>query len=85
MTFFHDDHGRLAVFQFPNVPLIGWFVCWVIAMPLPAGPFKAGFSKLSLAFLFTWAYLEIVRGSSYFRQIIGAIVMIGVLVGFFSR
>jgi hypothetical protein len=50
---------------------------------IPAGVINAGFANLSTAFLFTWAYLEITQGASYFRRVLGAVVLAGVLMSFF--
>jgi hypothetical protein len=54
----------------------------VISHLIPAGVMKAGFASLSAAFLFTWAYLEITEGASYFRRALGAVVLASVLMSF---
>ena len=81
--FIRDRHGKVAVWQTPNVPLVGWLSCLVIVHLVPSGSFKSGISSLGTAFLFTWAYMEITGGASYFRRVLGSVVLVSVLVGFF--
>lgn len=81
--FFHDTDGNLAVIQFPNIPLTGWILSLVLSLvPFPH-TIKSGFMVLSTTFLFTWAFLELTPRTSYFRQALGAVIMILVLVGIF--
>lgn len=67
--------GRVYIFQFPNLPIIGWFVSMVIAQVTMAD-IKTGFSSISFAFLSIWCYLEITQGSSRFRRILGGVVAV---------
>jgi hypothetical protein len=73
----------MTLWQVPNLPIIGWFSCLVISHFISAGVMKAGFASLSTAFLFTWAYLEITEGASYFRRALGGVVLVSVLMSFF--
>ena len=75
--------GRIYIFQLPNLPIIGWFVCMITSNFLPAGSIKVGFSHLSLVFLAIWCYLEITTGVSRFRQILGIIIAALVIYNFF--
>jgi hypothetical protein len=81
-NFIRDRNGNITLWQTPNIPIIGWFVCLVSSHFIPAGVMKAGFASLSTAFLFTWAYLEITGGASYFRRVLGAVVLASVLMSF---
>ncbi len=81
--FIRDKNNHVVVGQFPNVPLLGWFVCMIISHVISPGFLKTGLADLSIAFLFTWAYLEIAQGATYFRRLLGIIVMITVLVSYF--
>jgi hypothetical protein len=81
--FFTDKHGRRVIGQKPNLPIIGWFVCKVLAYGLAGQPLHAGLQLLSAAFLFTWAYLELTSGASYFRKALGLIVLAWVVMGYF--
>lgn len=78
-----DDHGRLTLWQWPNIPLYGWAVFKILSMFVDASPLKDGLNGISTAFLFTWAYLEITQGVNYFRRVLGLVVMGFVVVGLF--
>jgi hypothetical protein len=80
--FIRDRNGKITLWQTPNLPIIGWFICLVISHLISAGVIKAGFASLSTAFLFTWAYLEITEGASYFRRVLGTVVLASVLMSF---
>jgi len=77
-----DKNGKVVIFQPPNLPLIGWFVCMIVALLLPIGFMKNGFMNLSGAFLFLWAYQEVTQGASYFRRFAGVVVL-SIVVGVF--
>jgi hypothetical protein len=80
-SFFKDHDGQLVIWQWPNIPLIGWAVFKVLSLITQAGTLKTWSAHLSTAFLFTWAYLEITGGASYFRRVLGTIVMAALLWG----
>lgn len=82
--FFKDDDGNVAIWQFPNVPLMGWLLFKIIGMAADNNALKLGCENLSMAFLFTWAYLEITSGDSRFRKLLGIIVIIWLLTTFNS-
>jgi len=83
-NFFKDKDDNVIIGQFPNLPLIGWFVCMVITLFIPLGFLKTGFYNLSNAFLFLWAYLEITQGVNYFRRLLGVIVMTIIITAYFT-
>ena len=80
---FRDKTGKVVLWQNPNIPLTGWAVCKVLAFFIN-GQLGLGFSLLSSAFIFTWAYLELTKGVNYFRKVIGALVLTSLLIGYFS-
>lgn len=71
--FFRDKNGNIVIAQFPNLPLIGWFICFCISRIIPFGNqhLSESFYILSLCFLFTWSYLELTQGVNYFRKCLG--------------
>jgi hypothetical protein len=81
--FVSNKDGKVAIVQSPNLPIIGWFMSLVVAQFLNTGYLKTGLLSLSSAFIFLWAYLEIVQGASYFRRLLGLIVMTIVITLFF--
>jgi len=80
-----DKQGNIALMQVPNIPLIGWAVFGILAFLVSGGTVHQGFQNLSRALLFVWAYLEIRSGDSLFRRILGVIVMIMLIAGFFRN
>lgn len=80
-TFFKDKDGAVVIWQWPNIPIIGWLVCATATRLIGAGAAQHLFAQLSTAFLFTWAYLEISSGASYFRRLLGGIVMLAIILG----
>lgn len=77
--FFKDRNGRWAIAQFPNVLITGWIVVLLANLFLHSQPVKS----LQDALLFAWAYMELIQGVSYFRKVLGAVVLIGLVVSFF--
>lgn len=79
-----DKNGHQVLMQRPNLPIIGWFVTMVLTHIWTHGKPHSGLQALSLAFLFTWSYLEITAGASKFRRALGVIVGLSVVWSFFS-
>jgi hypothetical protein len=79
-SLFKDKNDRIVIMQFPNIPIIGWFVCLALAKLISSGHLRTSLELISAAFLFTWAYLEIFQGVNYFRRILGVIVVIAAIV-----
>ncbi len=72
---FQDNEGRVVLWQWPNAALWGWIVFKVLSVLLEDGRLKSGCGQLSMAFLFTWAYLEITHRTSYFRAGLGLVIL----------
>lgn len=77
-TFVRDKHGHISVWQMPNPPLIAWFALMLLSALIRSPHLNAGLQLLSTAALFTWAYLELTSGTSYFRRTLGAIVLLDI-------
>lgn len=75
-TFFRNPAtGKLVVAQPPNPPL--WvFLAAALAARVPGVPAAArgGLSFTARASLLVWAALEVTRGESPFRRVLGAVV-----------
>lgn len=84
-NFFKDSDGSIVLWQRPNIPLLGWLVFKLISIFLQAGAAKNAFENLSMLLLFTWAYLEITSGKTYFRRVLGGSVMLGTVIGCFMK
>jgi hypothetical protein len=82
--FTQDNKGRRVLWQRPNLALVGWAIFRVLAHFVESSGIKAGLGSIGSAFLFTWAYLEIVNGASYFRRTLGAIIAIYLCLSYFN-
>lgn len=84
--FRNPKSGDVVVAQMPNVPL--WlFLAATAARALlhPTGAAGTGISIVAALSLAVWAVLEIARGESPFRRVLGAIVLVGSLLGYVLR
>lgn len=75
-TFFKDKNGHVVILQTPNLPLIVWFVGTLLAKVIGG----AVFSALAFCALLFWALIEIGWGSSYFRRVLGLVVLAVIIV-----
>jgi len=75
-----DNDGNIVLGQLPNLPIIGWLTCSIIGLTALPTPLLNGFSWLSTAFLFTWAYLELTSGVNYLRRLLGAVMLFILIV-----
>jgi hypothetical protein len=82
--FFKAKNGRVVIWQTPNIPLWGWIICRVLGLVIKDGSVGTGLSKLGTSFLFAWALLELLKGESYFRRVVGALVLAAISLSFFK-
>lgn len=73
---FKDKQGHWAILSKPNIPLITWFVSWVLSHILPYGTWNFVAALVAFGALFTWAWLELFQGASLFRRALGAAILI---------
>jgi hypothetical protein len=73
MKFFKDKDGHIAIIQWPNIPLIGWFVSMLAALFITSPQWHTFLGYLGFGFIFTWAWLEITTG---FRRTAGVVVLL---------
>lgn len=78
-----DKNNTIVWWQFPNLPLMGWFVFFVLAQVVVPGPFRTGFAQLSGGFVFVWAYLEVTQGVTYLRRALGGVVLLAIMASYF--
>jgi len=81
--FISDKNGRIVIGQSPNILLSGWILCKLIIFLLSSGHLRSSLEQLSTALLFAWAYYEAAKGVSYFRKVLGVIVLSIIIIGFF--
>lgn len=73
--FFTDKNGSIVVFQRPNLPIIAWLLFLGLAKIWQTGRWHSVFSAASTISLIFWALIEIFWGASYFRRVLGVIVL----------
>lgn len=73
--FFEDAHGRIVLWQWPNLPLWIWVAASVGTRVLSGTPRDVA-SLVAFGALFTWAWLELSAGVSPFRRSLGAVVLV---------
>jgi hypothetical protein len=74
--FFTGKNGKVVIWQTPNILLLGWLVFMILAKMLSQGDLKTGAQYLSFGLILIWAFMEILRGDSYFRRGLGLVVLI---------
>ncbi len=84
LNFFKDSNGRWAIVQFPNPLLITWLFFMFILVASSDDSLKGGVQQLASALLLVWAYLEVTTGDSNFRKLLGGIVLLIVMYGYFN-
>src|SRR3954463_10074191 len=78
--------GKIVVFQMPNIPLWLFLATAAIRAVLhPKGATGTAVSIVAGVSLAAWAILEIVRGDSAFRRVLGAAVLVGAALGYLIR
>ena len=73
---FKDKKGKVVLWQTPNIPLVGWALSSVLIHIVPAGRWQLAVGYVSFGFIFTWAWLELSQGASYFRRALGVVVLV---------
>jgi len=74
--FWEDSHGKVVVWQKPNIWLMSWFITMILGWFVPAGFIQKTLGWISLAALVIWALLEIKDGVNYFRRTVGLLVIL---------
>lgn len=77
---FCDRHGKVVIFQMPNLPIIVAGLAWLALLFVRAGAWHATLEVILNAGLITWAGLEVGWGTTRFRRALGFVVLIWILV-----
>jgi hypothetical protein len=84
--FRNPDSGDVVVMQPPNAPLLVWLAATVLRWVLsPDGVVGTTLAVVGTVSLVVWSLLEIARGDSPFRRALGAVVLVGTILGRFFR
>ena len=82
-SFFKNKQGQIVIWQWPNTAIYGWLVFLLLSNIFNKGIAHNGFSLLSKVSIFTWAYLEVTQGASYFRRLLGLIITVLLVFSYF--
>lgn len=74
----------MVTWQPPNLPISAWAIAKLFSYFTDDIILKEGLAQVSVAFLLTWAILELLQGVNYFRQILGSVVLLGILMRLFA-
>lgn len=84
--FRNPDTGKLAIAQFPNVPLAIFLVATLVRLAFhPQGGGRTALSVIGGLGLVWWSVDEIVRGDSPFRRVLGGAILVASGVGLLMR
>jgi hypothetical protein len=73
---FRSRDGHLTLFQFPNPALWVWIVAVVLGWFDLSPAHETAVTGVRHGALVVWAVDEVVRGSSPFRRVLGAVVLV---------
>jgi hypothetical protein len=71
--------GDVVVFQMPNPPLWLFLAATATRLLTPHGTARDLISLVASASLLVWAVLEIARGESLFRRVLGVVVLVSIV------
>jgi hypothetical protein len=82
-SFFRNpETGRVVIAQPPNIPLWIFIAATAVRLLLhPDGTLGTVVSVIGGVAIVVWALLEIVKGESPFRRVLGAVVLVAVVLG----
>ncbi|BAU10615.1 hypothetical protein LEP3755_11010 [Leptolyngbya sp. NIES-3755] len=75
--FFRNQEGDIVIAQKPNLPILLWGATTALQLFNFGGKIQTGLELFSFGVLFTWAWMEIFQGESYFRRSLGLVVLVG--------
>ena len=80
--FRNPETGEVVVAQPPNAPLLVWLAATLLRLVLdPDGAVRTTLTVVATISLVIWSLLEITRGDSPFRRVLGAVVLLSVALG----
>ncbi|MDT7539486.1 MAG: hypothetical protein QOI82_3071 [Actinomycetota bacterium] len=84
--FRNPETGDVVVAQPPNPPLLVWLAATLIRLVFhPHGALGTALTVIAAVSLVVWSLLEIARGESPFRRVLGAVVLVAIVLGFLLR
>jgi len=73
---YKDSNGKVILGQFPNPPLVTWVAATVVAKIITDSDLVSLLEVVAFGAIFTWAWLELFQGVTYFRRCLGLLVLL---------
>lgn len=84
--FTNPDTGKLAIVQWPNLPLAVFLAATSVRiLTRPEGAAETAAAIVGGAAILVWAMLEIARGDSPSRRVLGSVVLVVTVAGILGR
>lgn len=77
--FWRDKNGDVSIIEVPNIPLALAAIFLVLSKVFSRGQLHIAAEYIYFGFLFTWAWLELTTGKSYFRRVLGTVVLVAII------
>lgn len=75
VRFFKDKKGRVVIFQRPNLLISVWAVVTLLGKATD-NSLQNLLGLVAYGAIFAWAWLEVSQGASYFRRVLGLVVLV---------
>ncbi len=82
---FNNEDGRMIVTQRPNWQLMSALGLWLLALAIDSQPYNDLLTMFYRLVLLYWASLEIRLGINHFRNTLGTIVFVVVLLSLLEQ
>ncbi len=82
--FWRDRHGRIVIWQTPNIWLILWFIFEAISLFVGSHRVEIASWWLATVALGIWALYEVFQGVNYLRRLLGLGIAIMTLLTVFN-
>jgi hypothetical protein len=79
-NFFRSANGEIIIGQMPNIPITVWVVATLLKFVYKTGQVNLGLDLLAASALFIWAIEELFQGANHFRQWLGLLVLIALMI-----
>ena len=76
---YKNKQGNIILAQKPNFPIVVWLISMAITLIVKNGAVHNLFAVLAFGAIFTWAWLELFHGDTYFRRLLGLVVLVATI------
>jgi energy-coupling factor transporter transmembrane protein EcfT len=76
---FNGRRGKYVIAETPNVPLVIFMACIILAVVSDPGRVQSGFTLAAYAALVCWGIMEAHSGRSRFRKLLGYVGLLAIV------